>query len=267
NYWADWTNPDGDGNGIVDHPYPIDGEAGNVDSYPQIAPYNPGIVEIPSPPRLLTSTPQGIIYTFIVFLSIGLISVTISFVCLKVLPSKLVQRIQPPDLSSSGSVSLEASHKVPLMRTALSLNLVSGIIWYILAAEISLFLIVITSSTLLTGSFLNDLVGLALQALVYPFLHPVTMLTLFSALAISQNIISLGKILLGVILALVHILTAIVMLIIRNKVSQSLIAEMVVPDKEKVRERLEDINPTKERLFAYIKEVKDLLKINDEEDE
>jgi len=34
NYWRDWTKPDSDGNGIVDHGYEIEGQADAVDNYP-----------------------------------------------------------------------------------------------------------------------------------------------------------------------------------------------------------------------------------------
>lgn len=34
NYWSDWTTPDNDGNGIVDNPYNIKGDAGAKDLYP-----------------------------------------------------------------------------------------------------------------------------------------------------------------------------------------------------------------------------------------
>lgn len=35
NYWDDWTDPDGNADGIVDSPYIIDGEANNQDSHPR----------------------------------------------------------------------------------------------------------------------------------------------------------------------------------------------------------------------------------------
>ena len=38
NYWQDWQTPDGDGNGIVDVPYEIDGFARAVDNYPLTTP-------------------------------------------------------------------------------------------------------------------------------------------------------------------------------------------------------------------------------------
>ncbi len=38
NYWADWTTPDGNGDGIVDNPYVLDGGAGAQDSYPLTEP-------------------------------------------------------------------------------------------------------------------------------------------------------------------------------------------------------------------------------------
>ncbi|MHA2306841.1 MAG: right-handed parallel beta-helix repeat-containing protein, partial [Candidatus Hodarchaeales archaeon] len=34
NYWNDWTSPDSDDNGYVDNPYMINGNPGNLDSYP-----------------------------------------------------------------------------------------------------------------------------------------------------------------------------------------------------------------------------------------
>lgn len=39
NYWNEWTTPDMDGDGIVDDPYIIHGDAHNVDSYPLVLPY------------------------------------------------------------------------------------------------------------------------------------------------------------------------------------------------------------------------------------
>ncbi|MFX1336681.1 MAG: NosD domain-containing protein [Promethearchaeota archaeon] len=39
NYWSDWTGPDEDDNGIVDHPYPIEGDGNNSDIYPLVTPY------------------------------------------------------------------------------------------------------------------------------------------------------------------------------------------------------------------------------------
>ncbi|MFX1286051.1 MAG: NosD domain-containing protein [Promethearchaeota archaeon] len=41
NYWGDWTSPDSEPNGIVDHPYLIDGNANNNDPYPLTSPNNP----------------------------------------------------------------------------------------------------------------------------------------------------------------------------------------------------------------------------------
>ncbi|MFX1255149.1 MAG: NosD domain-containing protein [Promethearchaeota archaeon] len=38
NYWADWTSPDNDSDGLVDVPYKIDGTAGNTDPYPLAPP-------------------------------------------------------------------------------------------------------------------------------------------------------------------------------------------------------------------------------------
>ncbi|MFX1249144.1 MAG: nitrous oxide reductase family maturation protein NosD, partial [Promethearchaeota archaeon] len=37
NYWSDWTNPDSNGDGIVDQPYPVD--EGNFDLYPLVDPF------------------------------------------------------------------------------------------------------------------------------------------------------------------------------------------------------------------------------------
>ncbi len=41
NYWADWTTPDSDGDGIVDNPYILDGDSGSQDSYPLAEPSVP----------------------------------------------------------------------------------------------------------------------------------------------------------------------------------------------------------------------------------
>jgi parallel beta-helix repeat protein len=38
NHWDDWTEPDADGDGFVDDPYSIDGEAGNQDAHPRVSP-------------------------------------------------------------------------------------------------------------------------------------------------------------------------------------------------------------------------------------
>ncbi|MFX1508401.1 MAG: BMP family ABC transporter substrate-binding protein, partial [Promethearchaeota archaeon] len=38
NYWSDWTSPDIDDDGFVDHPYMIDGTAGNEDYHPLTSP-------------------------------------------------------------------------------------------------------------------------------------------------------------------------------------------------------------------------------------
>ncbi|MFX0051436.1 MAG: nitrous oxide reductase family maturation protein NosD [Candidatus Hodarchaeota archaeon] len=38
NYWDDWTEPDANGDGVVDAPYPIDGDAHNQDMRPRTAP-------------------------------------------------------------------------------------------------------------------------------------------------------------------------------------------------------------------------------------
>ncbi|MHA2092057.1 MAG: NosD domain-containing protein, partial [Candidatus Kariarchaeaceae archaeon] len=40
NYWDDWLQPDDDDNGIVDIPYPIDGNSNNEDPYPVVTEYN-----------------------------------------------------------------------------------------------------------------------------------------------------------------------------------------------------------------------------------
>jgi parallel beta-helix repeat protein len=39
NFWNDWTNPDINGDGIVDNPYSIEGTANNKDYYPLVYPY------------------------------------------------------------------------------------------------------------------------------------------------------------------------------------------------------------------------------------
>jgi parallel beta-helix repeat protein len=49
NYWADWISPDINGDGIVDNPYPIDGEAQNFDYNPRV---DPNIIE-PHPHLLI----------------------------------------------------------------------------------------------------------------------------------------------------------------------------------------------------------------------
>jgi parallel beta-helix repeat protein len=36
NYWSDWTSPDGNADGVVDNPYPIDGTSNNQDHYPLV---------------------------------------------------------------------------------------------------------------------------------------------------------------------------------------------------------------------------------------
>ncbi len=41
NYWADWTSPDGDNDGIVDNPYILDGDTGSQDPYPLAEPSTP----------------------------------------------------------------------------------------------------------------------------------------------------------------------------------------------------------------------------------
>ncbi|MFX0115738.1 MAG: NosD domain-containing protein, partial [Candidatus Hodarchaeota archaeon] len=38
NYWAEWTQPDNNGDGIVDSPYSIKGSASNQDSFPLVVP-------------------------------------------------------------------------------------------------------------------------------------------------------------------------------------------------------------------------------------
>jgi len=58
NYWNDWTGPDNNGDGFVDDPYEIDGEANNVD-------YFPLTTSISTPPKLFI--PLNII-TGVIFL-------------------------------------------------------------------------------------------------------------------------------------------------------------------------------------------------------
>ena len=41
NYWSDWTSPDEKKDGIVDKSYAIAGEAGSVDRFPLVSPYQP----------------------------------------------------------------------------------------------------------------------------------------------------------------------------------------------------------------------------------
>ena len=57
NYWSDLTGPDEDGDGIVDLPYEIDGDAGARDHFPLVelpAAHIPPYVEFVPPPEIIT---------------------------------------------------------------------------------------------------------------------------------------------------------------------------------------------------------------------
>ncbi|MFX0064921.1 MAG: nitrous oxide reductase family maturation protein NosD [Candidatus Hermodarchaeota archaeon] len=259
NYWADWTQPDGNNDGIVDHPYPIDGTAQNIDLCPQNSPNNPVLIKTSSSPRLLSNSLQGVLYVLILFLILVLLVGAGLFLSLKFLFPNIMPYIRRHSFTSLDRLPLESPREGSLILTASIFDLLFGIVWYVLAAESSLLLLLISSSTLLTGIFWIDLIDLIFLALFYPFMHPETMLKLFSALVVSSDIISQDMILLGVILALLHIFTAIFILINTTRVAQLRIAKMVPPDKEKVEELLDEAQPTKEKLLDYVKKVRSLL--------
>ncbi|MFX1252367.1 MAG: nitrous oxide reductase family maturation protein NosD [Promethearchaeota archaeon] len=259
NYWADWTQPDGNNDGIVDHPYPIDGMAHNNDLFPQNSPNTPFLIEISSSPRLLSNNLQGAFYTLILFLILVLFVGAGLFLSLKFLFPNIMPSIRRHRITSLDRLSLDSPREISLILTASIFDLLSGIVWYVLVAETSLFFLLINSSTLLTGIFWIDLIDLVFLALVYPLMHPDTMLKLFSALVVSSDIIAQETILIGVILALLHIFTAILILVNTTRVAQLRIAKMVPPDKEKVEELLNEVQPTKEKLLDYVKKVRSLL--------
>ncbi|MFX1535481.1 MAG: nitrous oxide reductase family maturation protein NosD [Promethearchaeota archaeon] len=259
NYWADWAQPDGNNDGIVDYPYHIDGKAHNSDLFPQNSPYHPILIDVSSPPRLLSNSPQGMLYTLLLYFILALLVGTGGFLSLKFLLPNIMPFIRRHKSTSLDRIPLDSPREMFLILTASIYDLLSAIVWYILVAESSLLLLIISSSTLLTGTFWIDLIDLVLLALFYPFMHPEIMLTLFSALVVSSDIVPQETILFGVILALLHIFTAILVLINTTRVAQLRIAKMVPPDKEKVEELLDEVQPTKEKLLDYVKKVRSLL--------
>ncbi|MFX0087471.1 MAG: right-handed parallel beta-helix repeat-containing protein [Candidatus Hodarchaeota archaeon] len=70
NYWDDWTEPDADGDGFVDAPYSIDGNALNEDIYPRVSPspHSKPISDI----KIITG-----ISLFVIFFSVLVISLII----------------------------------------------------------------------------------------------------------------------------------------------------------------------------------------------
>ncbi|MFX0209425.1 MAG: NosD domain-containing protein, partial [Candidatus Hodarchaeota archaeon] len=56
NYWADWTEPDTNQDGIVDFPYIISGPIHNQDQYPLVSPISLIVPEIPSTTTLTSSS-------------------------------------------------------------------------------------------------------------------------------------------------------------------------------------------------------------------
>ncbi|MFX0090908.1 MAG: nitrous oxide reductase family maturation protein NosD [Candidatus Hodarchaeota archaeon] len=261
NYWADWTNPDRDHNGIVDYPYPIDGEASNVDLLPQTASHNSVITEIPPIPRLLSNNLTGLIYNFLVFLSVILLVGISSFVILRVFLPKLVQRAWIYKISSSSpsdSTLPDDRQQINFIRVALSFNVLTTVSWYLLAAESTFFLTVITSSTLLTGSFQDDLIRLSLQAIFYLLIHPWFMIELVSALVISSTETAMWIFFLC--LSFIHIIAAVIIKIARIKVFQPRIAKIISLDMQKVEEWINAGLISEEKVFSYAKKAKALLK-------
>ncbi|UCG02895.1 MAG: right-handed parallel beta-helix repeat-containing protein [Candidatus Heimdallarchaeota archaeon] len=62
NYWDEWTSPDddeGEGDGIVDDPYSIDGYVGNFDNSPLTYPHNPETLDIHLISRPRVKNPNG----------------------------------------------------------------------------------------------------------------------------------------------------------------------------------------------------------------
>ncbi|MFX1286085.1 MAG: NosD domain-containing protein [Promethearchaeota archaeon] len=67
NYWDDWTEPDTDGDGVVDTPYDIDGDAENQDMYPRVSP-NPV-----STPFLSENILMGLVFLVLILPVLGIL--------------------------------------------------------------------------------------------------------------------------------------------------------------------------------------------------
>lgn len=73
NYWDDWTEPDTEGDGIVDNPYPIDGDANNQDEHPRAAPTSVLTSALTLTPILSENILIGLLLLVIIFFVFGLL--------------------------------------------------------------------------------------------------------------------------------------------------------------------------------------------------
>ncbi|MFX1254968.1 MAG: right-handed parallel beta-helix repeat-containing protein [Promethearchaeota archaeon] len=261
NYWADWTNPNPNRDGTVDSPYFIDGNAKSADFSPQTGPNNPDAVEFTSPPRIFSNNLLGFIYNFIVSI-VSILMMVSGIIGLKFLFSSTVDHkwINKSHIHSISLFSSNFNQKRELFKIALPNNVIIGIEWYLLSAEISLLLIFSSSAPLTTGIFTIDIGTFLLFALIYPLIHPWAMLTTFSALIIPPySRIGIWAAPLCISIVLIHITTAAFLFIVETKVFQSQI-DGKIKEPEIQEDIIEIAIVSEEKILGYAKEARSLVK-------
>ncbi|MFX0064920.1 MAG: nitrous oxide reductase family maturation protein NosD [Candidatus Hermodarchaeota archaeon] len=260
NYWADWIHPDVNFDGIVDHPYPIDGERGNFDLFPQTSPNNPWIITPPPNPRLLSNSPLGTIYNLIVFFSFVLVMVIGGLIGLEILLPRMIQREWIIKLWLNSVLNFtwsDTNQQSKFVRVAVSYNFLAMVCWYLLVTETTLAIIIINSSTLLTGFFPVDFLRISFLSLFYLFVYPWALIDLFSALVISSTTIVLWTFF--ICLSFLFIMSAVVIKLARLKILQPRITKMMSLDIKKIEEWIEAGVISEEKALDYVRSIKSLL--------
>ncbi|MFX1252366.1 MAG: nitrous oxide reductase family maturation protein NosD [Promethearchaeota archaeon] len=260
NYWADWIHPDVNNDGIVDNPYPIDGVGGNLDLSPQTSPNNPWIMAPPPNPRLLSNSPLGMIYNLIVFLSFVLVVATGSLLGLKILLPWMTQRGWILKLWITSVLKLtwsDTNQQSKFIRVAVSYNFLTMVVWYLLVTETTLAIILINSSTLLTGFFPIDFLRISFLSLFFFFVYPWALIDLFSALVISSTNAALWMFF--ICLSFVFIIAAVIIKLGRLKILQPRITKMMSLDMKKIEEWIEAGVISEEKALDYLRSIKSLL--------
>ncbi|MFX1533411.1 MAG: nitrous oxide reductase family maturation protein NosD, partial [Promethearchaeota archaeon] len=260
NYWADWIHPDVNNDGIVDNPYPIDGEGGNFDFSPQTSPNNQWIIVAPPNPRLLSNSPLGVIYNLIVFLSFVFVMAAGSLVGLEILLPRMTQRGWILKLWITSVLNFtwsDTNQQSKFVRVAVGYIFVTMVCWYLLVTETTLGIIIINSSTLLTGFFPVDLLRIGFLSLFYLFVYPWALIDLFSALVISSTNIALWTFF--ICLSFVFIMAAVIIKLGRLKILQPRITKMISLDIKKIEEWIEAGVISDEKALDYVRSIKSLL--------
>ncbi|MFX0065927.1 MAG: nitrous oxide reductase family maturation protein NosD [Candidatus Hermodarchaeota archaeon] len=265
NYWADWTNPNANRDDTVDNPYPIDGNAKSSDPSPQTDPNNPIAGEFTSTPRIFSNNLLGSVYNFIVSI-VSILVIVISIIGLKFFISSTANQkwINRPYTHSRSFFSSNFNQRFKeLCKVALPHNFITGVEWYLLSAEISLFLIFSTSAPLTTGIFIQDIGSFLLFAAFYPLIHPWAMLSAFSALSTPPfGRTSIWAVSLCISILFIHIATAGLLIFVRTKVFKSQIyRELKKPESPEIeKDWIEIVIISEEKVLDYAEKAQQLVK-------